>query len=306
MKFKIVFMGTPRFAVPTLEKLIKNKFNVIEVYTQPPKKSKRGQRINPSPIEDFSKKNNINIRSPENLNNENELKNFKKLCPDIVVVVAYGKIIPKSFLAIPKFGFINVHASLLPKWRGAAPIQRAIMNQDEKTGISIMKIREKLDSGPILSSRGLELDKNKTHGEIEEELSILGADLLIQNLKHIDKGDSKFFDQAHSEATYAKKINKNETKINWNLDARKILAHIHGLSPNPGSWFKYENERFKVLRAKISPAKGKSSLVLDESLTVACGKNSIQILELQRQGKKKQSTKEFLLGNKIKKGSVLN
>tara|TARA_Y100000590_G_scaffold43801_1_gene46607 strand:- start:2754 stop:3674 length:921 start_codon:yes stop_codon:yes gene_type:complete len=306
MKFKIVFMGTPRFAVPTLEKLIKNKFNVIEVYTQPPKKSKRGQRVNPSSVEDFSKKNNINIRNPENLNSENELKNFKKLCADIVVVVAYGKIIPKAFLDIPKFGFINLHASLLPKWRGAAPIQRAIMNGDKKIGISIMKIREKLDSGPILSSKELELDKNKTHGEIEEELSILGADLLIQNLKSIDKNYRKFIDQVDSEATYAKKISKNETRINWNLDARKILAHIHGLSPNPGSWFEYENERFKVLRAKISLAKGKSSLVLDDSLTIACGKNSIQILELQRQGKRKQTTKEFLLGNKIKKGSVLN
>ena len=306
MSLKIVFMGTPEFSVPTLEALIKNKFNVLCVYTQPPKKSKRGQKINVSCIQEFSKKNKLNLRNPENLNNEEEYKFFENLSPDLVVVVAYGKIIPKKFLSMAKLGFINIHASLLPKWRGAAPIQRAIMNRDSKTGISIMKIEEKLDSGPILASKEIELDKHTTYGEIEKKLSEMGAGLLIESLKDIEKGKAKFIRQIHSEATYAKKINKNETKINWKLDANKILAHIHGLSPNPGSWFEYQKERFKVLKAKISSAKGSPSLVLDEDLTVACGSNSIKILELQRQGKKKQSIEDFLLGNKIRKGSILN
>ena len=306
MSLKIVFMGTPEFSVPTLEALIKNKFSIVTVYTQPPKKSKRGQKINLSPIEEFSKKNKINIRNPINLDNDEEFKIFKKLSPDIVIVVAYGQIIPKNFLNIAKFGFINIHASLLPKWRGAAPIQRAIMNEDKKIGVSIMKIEEKLDSGPVLASKEIELDQNATHGEIEKTLSVMGANLLVENLKRLERGNSKFTGQVHSEATYAKKIDKGETKINWSLDATKVLAHIHGLSPIPGAWFEYENERFKVLRAKISTVNGKPSYVLDDNLTVACKSNSIQILELQRQGKNKQTAKEFLLGKKINSGSILN
>ena len=306
MPLKIVFMGTPEFSLPTLEALFKKNFNVVCVYTQPPTKSKRGQKINASPIEVFCKKNKINYKNPVNLNNEEELKFFKKLSPDIVIVVAYGQIIPKIFLNIPNFGFINIHASLLPKWRGAAPIQRAIMNRDEKIGVSIMKIEEKLDNGPILDSEELELDQNATHGEIEKQLSIMGANLLIKSLKNIEDGNSKFIDQVHSESTYAKKVDKSETKINWNLDSHKVLAHIHGLSPSPGAWFEYENERYKVLKAKIMTTKGKPSSVLDDNLTVGCKSDSIKILELQRQGKNKQTTKEFLLGKKIIKGSVFN
>jgi len=306
MPFNIVFMGTPEFSVPTLETLIKNKFNILKVYTQPPKKSKRGQKINPSAVEKFCIKNKIKFNNPVNFNNTEELKKFKKLSPDIVVVVAYGQIIPNFFFDTVKYGFINIHASLLPKWRGAAPIQRAIMNNDKKIGVSIMKIEEKLDGGPVLISKELELNKNETHGEIEKKLSVAGANLLIESLKILKEGNLKFIDQNHSEATYAKKIDKNETKINWNLDADKVLAHIHGLSPSPGSWFEYEKERFKILRAQISVDKGKPGLVLDEKLTIGCKLNSIQILELQRQGKNKQSAKDFLLGKKISKGSNLN
>ena len=305
MSLNIVFMGTSEFSIPTLHTLIKKKFNVLEVYTQPPKKSKRGQKINPSPIEEFCLKNKISFINPPNLNSEEEVKIFKKLSPDIVIVVSYGQIIPRSFLDIAKLGFINIHASLLPKWRGAAPIQRAIMNGDKKIGVSIMKIKEKLDSGPVLISKEIELDENTTYGEMEKKLSLMGADLLINSLKNIVASTSQFIDQKHSEATYAKKIDKNETKINWKQDSNKVLSHIHGLSPKPGAWFQFENERFKVLRAKISRLNGKSSSVLDENLTIACKSNSIQILELQRQGKNKQTTNEFLLGKKIGKGSIL-
>jgi len=305
MPLNIVFMGTPSFSVPALDLLFKKKFNIIKVYTQPPKKSKRGQKVNPSDIEKFCVKNKINFSSPENLNNEQEMKKFKKLNVDLVVVVAYGQIIPKNFLSLAKFGFINIHASLLPKWRGAAPIQRAIMNEDKKIGISIMKVEEKLDSGPVLISKEFDLDRETTFGEIEKKLSQAGADLLLESLKIIEVGNSKFVNQDHSQATYAKKIDKNETKINWNIDANKVIAHIHSLSPSPGAWFKYKNERFKVLKVKISFENGKSGHVLDEKLTVGCGSGAIQILELQRQGKNKQSTKEFLLGKKINKGETL-
>ncbi len=306
MSLNIIFMGTPKFSIPALEKLIKNKFNILTVYTQSPKKSKRGQKINISPVEEFSKKNKLKVRNPNSINSDKEFKIFKELSPDLVIVVAYGQIIPKNFLKIAKFGFINIHASLLPKWRGAAPIQRAIMNGDKKIGVSIMKIDEKLDSGPVLCSREMKLDHNLTCGEMESKLSTMGVDLLIDSLNDVKNGIANFTDQAHGEATYAKKINKNETKINWNLDAEKVIAHIHGLSPNPGAWFQYKDERFKVLRVKKSSMIGKAGFVLDENLTIACKSNSIQIIELQRQGRNKQTTKEFLLGNKINNGSILN
>ena len=305
MSLNVVFMGTPEFSVPSLEILIKNKFNILSVYTQPPKKSKRGQKTNPSPVEKFCNSNKINFRNPTSLNNNEELKKFNELFPDIVIVVAYGQIIPNFFFNKVKFGFINLHASLLPKWRGAAPIQRAIMNGDKKIGLSIMRIEEKLDTGAVLLKRELILDQNETHGEIEKKLSILGANLLIESLETIKNGDAKFINQINSEATYAKKIDKNETKIKWDLEADKVLGHIHGLSPSPGAWFEYENERFKVLKAKKSKISGKYGLILNENLTVACSSNSIQILELQRQGKKKQTAIEFLLGKKIKKGEFL-
>ena len=298
-------MGTPEFSVPALEALIKNKFNVLAVYTQPPKESKRGQKINPSPIEKFSKKHKLNFRNPINLNNDEEFRIFKELSTDLVVVVAYGQIIPKNFLGVAKFGFINIHASLLPKWRGAAPIQRAIMNGDIKTGVSIMKIEEELDSGPVLTIKKLDLNQNSTYGEIERKLSVIGADALIESLRKIENGKAKFIDQVHSEATYAKKIDKIETKINWSLNANKVIRHIHGLSPNPGAWFEYENERFKVLRANKSLGTGKPGSVLDENLTVGCKPDSIQIKEIQRQGKNKQAAKEFLLGKEIGNGAIL-
>lgn len=306
MPTKIVFMGTPEFSIPTLNALVKNKFDIQCVYTQPPKKSKRGQKINPTPVEKFCQINKLKFKNPNNLNSDNEYEILKKLSPDLVIVVAYGKLIPKKFLNIAKFGFINIHASLLPAWRGAAPIQRAIMNCDKKIGVSIMKIEEKLDSGPILSAKEINLDQNATYGEIEKTLSVIGAEFLIENLNNIISKKIKFTDQNHSEATYAKKISKNETKINWNLDSNKIIAHIHGLSPYPGAWFEFKKARFKILRVKKSHLKGKPGTVIDDKLTIACKSKSIQILEIQREGKKRQLTKDFLLGNKIIKGSFLD
>ena len=305
MSLKIVFMGTPEFSVPTLEALVNNNFEILSIYTQQPKKSNRGQKINISSIQEFSEKNNLPVRNPENLNNDKEYNFIKSLSADIAVVIAYGKLIPKNILKTTKHGFINIHASLLPKWRGAAPIQRAIINGDKKTGVSIMKIEEKLDSGPVLASKELALDQNATYGEIQKKLSVIGSDLLIESLKNIENDKAKFIDQIHSNSTYAKKIDKNETKINWRLDANKVIAYIHGLSPNPGAWFEYENERFKVLRANKSAASGNPGTLLDENLTIACKSDSIQILEIQRQGKNKQITKDFLLGKKISKGSIL-
>jgi len=298
-------MGTPEFSVSALEALVNNKFEILSIYTQPPTKSKRGQKINISPVQKFSEKNNLPVRNPENLSNDEEYNFIKNLSADLAVVVAYGKLIPTNILKTTRLGFVNIHASLLPKWRGAAPIQRAIMNGDKKTGVSIMKIEEKLDSGPILASKELVLDQNAIYDEIQKKLSLMGSDLLIESLKNIENGKAKFIDQVHSNSTYAKKIDKNETKINWNSEANKVIAHIHGLSPNPGAWFEYDSERFKVLRANKFAASGNPGTLLDENLTIACKSDSIQILEIQRQGKNKQTAKDFLLGKKISKGSIL-
>ena len=305
MSLKVIFMGTPEFSLPALKELIKNNFNILTIYTQSPKKSKRGQKINVSPVEEFSRKKQLSLRSPNSLNNDEEFKFLKNLSPDLVIVVAYGQIIPKKFLEIPKFGFINIHASLLPRWRGAAPIQRAIMNQDKKIGISIMKIEEKLDCGPVLSSKEIKLNQNSTFGEIEKKLSVIGADLLFGTLKNLKNKKIEPKRQDDNKATYAKKIIKEETRINWNLESDKVIAHIHGLSPSPGAWFEHKGNRFKVFKATKSSSSGKAGTVIDENLNVACKSNSIQILELQKQGKNKQTVKEFLLGYKISSGSTL-
>ena len=303
MSLKIVFMGTPEFSVPALKELINNNHKILSVYTQPPKKSKRGHKVNVSLVQNFSEKNDLPFRHPEALNEEHEF--IKKLSADLGVVIAYGKLIPKDILETTRLGFINVHASLLPKWRGAAPIQRAIMNRDKKTGVSIMRVKEKLDSGPVMASREIQLDSDVTYGEVEKQLSNIGANLLIESLKKIENNSAKFVEQSHNEATYAEKINKKEAKINWNSSAEKVVAQIHGLNPNPGAWFEFEKERIKVWKAKKISATGKPGTVLEENLTVACKSDCIQILEIQREGKSKQSANDFLLGKKIAKNSVL-
>ena len=298
-------MGSSEFSIPALNSLLKNNYNILSVYSQPPVKSKRGQKINISPLHEFAERNNLSVRNPKDLNSNNESNFLKDQSADLAIVVAYGQIIPKDLLCATRLGFINIHASLLPRWRGAAPIQRAIMSKDKKIGVTIMKIEEKLDSGPVISFRELQLNSDKTCGEIEKELSEIGASLLIESIKKIESDKVKFTAQEDSDATYAKKINKKEAKINWNYNADYVKAQIHALNPNPGAWFKYGKERFKVWRVKKSSLSGKPSTVLDENLTVGCKSDSIQILEIQREGKNKQLSKDFLLGKKINKGSIL-
>ncbi len=302
MSKRIIFMGTPEFSVSPLESLIKSNYEIIAVYSQSPKRAHRGKKINSSSVENFARKNSLIVRTPEILDSEQEYNFIKKLNPDIVVVVAYGKIIPKRFLSLSKYGFINIHASLLPKWRGAAPIQRSIMNLDTETGISIMKINEDLDAGPIVHQTKIDIDENMNAKTLSEILSRLGAKNLIFAIKKIIDEEIKFEEQDHSMATYAKKINKHEGKIEWNQSAKKILAKINGLNPNPGAWFEYKNERYKVWKAKILRLKGKAGFTINEELTIACMEDSIQILEIQKEGKSKLSIKKFLLGNPIKIG----
>ena len=301
-------MGTPLFAVPILKSLYQNGYSISVVYTQPPQKSQRGQKINKSPIQGISETLNIDFRSPFTLKNNDEEYDFiKKLNADLAIVVAYGQIIPKEYLNLTKKGFINIHGSILPKWRGAAPIQRSIMNLDNEIGISIMKIVEELDSGPVSNIYKIKLDHNNNAQEISEKLSFLAAEKILDNVDDILDDKVKFFNQDHSKATYAQKIGKIEGKINWNDKALSILGKINGLFPTPGAFFNFNGERYKILKAEIGNGLGEIGEVLSDKLEIACGNNnSIKILEIQRQGKKPQKIGEFMLGSQIKKGSILS
>ena len=305
---KIVFMGTPLFAVPILKSLYQNGYPISTVYTQPPQKSQRGQKINKSPIQVISETLNIDYRTPMSLkNNKEEYEYFKKLDADIVIVVAYGQIIPKEFLNLAKKGFINIHASLLPKWRGAAPIQRSIMNLEKETGVSIMKIGEKLDTGPVCNSYKINVMADDNLETITEKLSTLASNKILDNIDEILEDKIEFRDQEHNKATYALKIEKTEGKINWNETAESIIGKINGLYPNPGAFFIHNGERYKILKATLALGSGKIGEVLDNNLKISCGnKKSIKVLEIQRQGKRTQNISEFMLGSQIKKGSNLN
>ena len=307
MAKKIIFMGTPLFAAPILKSLYQNGYPITTVYTQSPQRSHRGQKINKSPIQGISETLNLNFRTPETLKNNNkELEFIKNMDADLAIVVAYGQIIPKEYLNLTKKGFINIHGSILPKWRGAAPIQRAIMNLDKEIGISIMKIVEKLDSGPISNIYKIKLDKDKNFQEISEILSLLAAEKILDEIDNILEDNVRFIAQEHSKATYAKKIDKAEGVINWNDEADKILGKINGLFPFPGAFFLFNGERYKILKAEIGNGLGKAGEVLSDKLEIACNSNkSLKILEIQRQGKKPQKVGEFMLGSKIKKGTLL-
>ncbi len=299
-------MGTPMFAVPILKSLYQNGFNISCVYTQPPQKSKRGQKINKSPIQGISETLNLEYRTPPVLNNEEEYNFLNSLDADLAIVVAYGQIIPKKFLNLTKKGFINIHASLLPKWRGAAPIQRSIMNLDQETGISIMRITEKLDTGPVFNNYKIQLNENLNALEISEKLSSLAAEKILDNVDDIIDGNANFIEQDHSNATYASKIQKTEGQINWDENAEKIIGKINGLYPSPGAFFMFNGERYKILKAQVGRAQGTPGTVLSDNLEIACGNNqSILIKEIQRQGKRPQNIGEFIQGSQIKKGSKI-
>ena len=302
---KVIFMGTPEFSVPILETVAKSSYKVSCVYTQEPKKSNRGQKINISPIHKCAENLKLTLRNPINLNSEEEFEFIKKLNPDIVVVVAYGQIISKKILDLPKEGFINIHASLLPKWRGAAPIQRSIMNLDTVTGISIMKIVEDLDAGPVMKKIQIKIDESTNTEELSKNLSKISSESIVEVLDNIFEKKSKFVEQNHESATYAKKINKNESEINWNENAKKILAKINGLNPNPGAWFVYKKIRHKIWKAKIAEKIGLSGTILDNNFIIGCGDKSLEIIEIQKEGKNKLSLKNFLMGTNFVQGDEL-
>ena len=301
-------MGTPIFSVPILKSLYQNGYPVSVVYTQPPNKSQRGQKLKNSPIHNISEILNLEVRTPLNLkNNENEYNYLKNLNADLAIVVAYGQIIPEEFLNLTKHGFINIHASLLPKWRGAAPIQRSIMNLDKETGISFMKIVKKLDEGPVCKKLNIKISEKDNYETLSDKLSSLASENMLDIIDDIFEEKVLYEEQNHEEATYANKILKSEGEIKWSENAENILGKINGLYPSPGAWFVYKGERYKILNAELGFISDQAGKVVDNNLEIACGNNkSIKVIQIQRQGKNIQNIGEFLLGSSIKKDTNLN
>ena len=301
-------MGTPIFSVPILKSLYQNGYPVSVVYTQPPNKSQRGQKLKNSPIHNISEILNLEVRTPLNLkNNQDEYNYLKNLNADLAIVVAYGQIIPEEFLNLTKYGFINIHASLLPKWRGAAPIQRSIMNLDKETGISFMKIAKKLDEGPVCKKLNIKISERDNYETLSDKLSSLASENMLDIIDDIFEEKVLYEEQNHEEATYANKILKSEGEIKWTENAENILGKINGLYPSPGAWFIYKGERYKILNAELGFKSDQAGKVVDSNLEIACGNNkSIKVIQIQRQGKNIQNIGEFMLGSSIKKDTKLN
>ena len=300
---RLAFMGTPDFAVPTLVESIGHGHGIAAVYSQPPRPKGRGLAAESSPVAKIAEMHSIPVRTPLTLKNAEAQAEFAALNVDAAVVVAYGLLLPKAILDAPKLGCFNLHASLLPRWRGAAPIQRAIMAGDVETGVMVMRMEEGLDTGPVLMSERVAIGR-KTYGELHDELSHLGADLMARALAALERGSIEANPQI-GEPTYAKKISKDEARIDWTKSAREIDWLIRGLSPFPGAWCEANGERLKVLYPEPVDGHGKPGEILDDRLTVACGDGALKILRLQRAGGKAMSAEELQRGFSLPKGERL-
>jgi len=304
MAYDILFMGTPEFSVPVLKSL-NSKYKILSVFTQPPKKKARGQKILKSPIHLEAEKLELPVRFPENLDNNIDYKYIKESNVKFVIVVGYGQIIPERFLKIKNLLFLNIHASLLPRWRGAAPIQRSIMEMDEETGISIMKIVKKLDAGPYMMQRKININTKDNYLSLSRRLSEISSNLILDALTLFEKNEINFQDQNEQLVTYAKKISKKEAEINWDETPKKLIAKINGLSPFPGAWFNHNGNRIKIIEAEISDHQGKKGEILTDDLVIGCQNKSVKIKLLQKEGKTVLNTKSFLTGYRINKGEIL-
>ncbi len=300
---RIVFMGTPDFSVPVLQALAAAGHEVVAVYCQPPRPAGRGKKERPSPVQSFAQSRGLPVRHPLNFRDPAEIKSFTDLKADIAVVVAYGLILPQAVLDAPKFGCLNIHASLLPRWRGAAPIHRAIMAGDAQTGVCIMQMEKGLDTGPVLMCDETDILASDTTAILHDRLSDMGASLIVKALAELP--DLTAVAQAVAGATYAAKIDKAEARIDWSKPAVEVDRLIRGLSPFPGAWFEVDGQRVKVLMSRLVAGQGKPGEVLDDSLRVACGAGAVQLLRLQRAGKGAMDAVDFLRGLPLASGKRL-
>ena len=301
---KLVFMGTPNFSVPTLKALAQSNHQICAVYSQPPRPAGRGKKLRLSDVHKEALDLGLTVHNPTSFKSNKDRTIFRKLKADIAIVVAYGLILPNQILSAPKFGCLNIHASLLPRWRGAAPIQRAIMEGDDETGVCIMKMEEGLDTGPVLSSRKIQIKENDNAKILSERLSLVGSKLIVEVLDALS--EFKAYSQSAAGVTYARKIEKSETKIDWSLPAKTINRKIRALSPFPGAWTEINGERIKLLASKVINKENEPGMILDKGFSIACGQKAVEITEAQRPGKSAQKSDVFLRGFRLQKGSKLD
>jgi methionyl-tRNA formyltransferase len=302
MTLRLAFMGTPDFAVPTLAELLAQGHDIAAVYSQPPRPKGRGMALEPSPVHLFAQKAGLAVRHPVSLKGEVEQAEFAALDLDAAIVVAYGLLLPKPILEAPRLGCFNLHASLLPRWRGAAPIQRAVMAGDEDTGVMVMQMEEGLDTGPVLMAERVRIGR-KTGGELTADLSRLGADLMVRALGALERGAVMPQPQTEAGVTYARKITKDEARIDWSKSAAEIDARVRGLAPSPGAFTEAKGERLKILSALPVKDRGEPGEVLTDDLTVACGEGALKLLKVQRAGKGVMQARELLKGFPLPPGT---
>ena len=306
MSLRVVFMGTPAFAVPTLTEIVGRGHDVAAVYTRAPARAGRGMRERVSPVHAAAARFGLEVRHPASLREDDVIADFEALDADIGVVVAYGLILPQRILDAPREGCLNLHASLLPRWRGAAPIQRAVMAGDAETGVCVMRMDEGLDTGPVCLMERVAIGADETAGALHDRLAVLGADLMVRALAALARGSLAATPQADEGVTYAAKIDKAEARIDWRRPAGELHDHIRGLSPFPGAWFAGpDGRRVKVLRAAKADGAGAPGTVLDDALTVACGEAALRLVELQREGRGAMAAAELLRGYPLVPGTVL-
>lgn len=301
---RIAFMGTPDFSVAALRALLSAGHEVVAIYCQPPRPSGRGKKGRPSPVQKFATQNGLEVRSPVNFKDQKDIDGFTALDVDVAVIVAYGLILPQAILDAPKYGCLNIHASLLPRWRGAAPIHRAIMAGDKETGVGIMQMEAGLDTGPVLLEKTVPIEQGETTGSLHDKLSILGAKAIVEALDRL----TELVPQPQSEdgVTYAKKIDKSEAHINWHQSAETIRNHIHGLSPFPGAWTEVNGERLKILSVNIDNRTGTAGEKINDPLVIACDDKSVSVIRAQRAGKGPMNIDDLMRGFDIENGSVFS
>jgi methionyl-tRNA formyltransferase len=306
MPLRLIFMGTPDFAVPTLLELVAHGHEIAAVYTRAAKPAGRGMKLQPTPVEQEARRLGIPVLTPTTLKTPEALEKFRAHDADAAVVVAYGMILPQIILDTPKLGCFNLHASLLPRWRGAAPINRAIMAGDRETGLMVMKMDVGLDTGDVAMAERMTITDAMTAADVHDALARLGGDLMVRAMGALERGMLQLTKQSEAGVTYAAKIEKAEARIDWSKPARAVLRHIHGLSPFPGAWCEIPIEgepvRVKILRCAMADGSSAPGEVLDEHLTIACKEGALRVLELQRAGKAPMKAEEFLRGTPIKAG----
>lgn len=305
MSFRIIFMGTPDFAVPALSALLESPHKVVAVYTQPPRPAGRGMDLKKSPVHLLAEKMGLPVFTPENFKDPKDIEDFKNLKADVAVVAAYGLLLPEPILNAPKHGCINIHASLLPRWRGAAPIQNAILSGDKQSGISIMQMEKGLDTGPVLAMESFELKENETAASLHDKLAVLSGKMIVPTLESFSAGRIIPVLQDDKAATHAPKIKKQEALINWQKTAKEIDQQVRAFNPFPGAFFLLDGTRVKILEGQTQDQNGNPGEALDDALLIGCGTGSYRIIRLQKEGKKPMAATDFLRGQAIPTGTAL-